>query len=247
MAGMLRVRRSRGAFSGVLLVLLGIWGGLVPLVGPYVNYAYTPDRAWTLNSGRIWLELLPAAATLVGGLIVMASRMRPAALFGATLAVLSGAWFALGGTLVRLWSSTAPGVPVGGPTTRILEQVGFFAGLGIVIVCVASVALGRLSLVAARDVPAARPSARRDAVAPADAGRRPAGAGARSWSWSRSGSGSAPAAGPSDSAGPADTAAADDGGSGDGRSLAADGDRPDGSARTGFLRKVAAGSGSSRE
>ena len=42
MAGMLKVSRSRGALSGVLLVLLGIWGGLIPLVGPYVNYAYTP-------------------------------------------------------------------------------------------------------------------------------------------------------------------------------------------------------------
>jgi hypothetical protein len=45
MAGMLRVPRSRGALNGALLVLLGIWGGLIAFVGPYFHYAYTPDKA----------------------------------------------------------------------------------------------------------------------------------------------------------------------------------------------------------
>ncbi len=56
MAGTLRVRRSQGALSGVLLVLLGIWGALIPFVGPYFHYAYTPDRAWVATSGRMWLR-----------------------------------------------------------------------------------------------------------------------------------------------------------------------------------------------
>jgi hypothetical protein len=29
------IRRSRGAVSGVALILLGLWGGLAPFVGPY--------------------------------------------------------------------------------------------------------------------------------------------------------------------------------------------------------------------
>ena len=53
---MLQMRRSRGAFSGFLLMLLGLWGALIPFVGPYFDYAYTPDRAWTYNTGRLWLE-----------------------------------------------------------------------------------------------------------------------------------------------------------------------------------------------
>src|SRR5262249_27517549 len=64
MAGTLRVRRSRGALSGLLLMLLGIWGALIPFIGPYFNYAYTPDRAWQATSGRMWLEVLPGAVTL---------------------------------------------------------------------------------------------------------------------------------------------------------------------------------------
>lgn len=157
MAGMLRVPRSRGALSGVLLVLLGIWGGLVPLIGPYVNYAYTPDHAWTLTTGRLWLEILPAAGTLVGGIVVLVSRLRPIALLGVSLAAASGAWFAFGSVLAPLWTTTLPaqGTPVGGQVARAMEQIGFFTGLGAVIVCVASVALGRLSVVSVRDMRAA--------------------------------------------------------------------------------------------
>src|ERR1700759_4823971 len=99
MAGMLRVPRSRGALTGALLVLLGIWGGLIAFVGPYFHYAYTPDKAWTYTTGRLWLEILPAAATVLGGLIVGGSGSRPVAIFGAWLAAASGAWFAVGGLL----------------------------------------------------------------------------------------------------------------------------------------------------
>jgi hypothetical protein len=149
----LRVRRSRGAFSGLLLILLGIWGGLVPMVGPYLHYAYTPDKAWTATSGRAWLEFAPAAAAVVGGLLLMASRLRPLALTGATLAALSGAWFVVGSTVARFWTQTPPtqGTPVGGAIARAAEQIGFFTGLGAVIICVAALAIGRLSVISARD------------------------------------------------------------------------------------------------
>src|ERR1035438_3735720 len=71
MAGMLQMRRSRGAFSGFLLILLGLWGALIPLVGPYFHYAYTPDTSWTYNTARLWLELLPGAAVFLGGFFLM--------------------------------------------------------------------------------------------------------------------------------------------------------------------------------
>ncbi len=105
MAGMLRVPRSRGALSGVLLVLLGAWGALIPFIGPYFHYAYTPDHSWTYNSGRLWLEILPGAAALIGGLIVLVAATRPAALFGAWLAAMSGAWFIVGQTLSTVWTA----------------------------------------------------------------------------------------------------------------------------------------------
>jgi hypothetical protein len=147
---MLQMRRSRGAFSGFLLILLGLWGALIPFVGPYFHYAYTPDKAWTYNTGRLWLELLPGAAVVVGGFLLMVARGRHTALFGALLAAAAGAWFTLGTVLSPLWNHH---VPMGGSpasTTvymRIMEQLGFFTALGVVIVFVAAVALGRIASV----------------------------------------------------------------------------------------------------
>jgi hypothetical protein len=153
MTGILRVPRSRGVLSGLLLILLGAWGALVPFIGPYFHYAYTPDKAWTYTSGRLWLEILPGAAVALGGLIVLVSAYRPVAHFGAWLAALGGAWFALGSVVGPTWTgmNMTTGTPVGGHVTRALEQIGFFTGLGVVIVLLAAMALGRFSVISVRD------------------------------------------------------------------------------------------------
>ena len=151
MTGVLRVPRSRGALNGTLLVLLGAWGGLIAFIGPYFHYAYTPDKAWTYTTGRLWLEILPAVGTVLGGLILSTSATRPSAIFGAWLAALSGAWFALGGLFSTLWSIGGTGQPVGDKLHRVVEQIGFFTGLGVVIVFLAAVALGRLTVIGARE------------------------------------------------------------------------------------------------
>jgi hypothetical protein len=150
---MLRVPRSRGAVSGVALILLGLWGALIPFVGPYFHYAYTPDTGWTYTTGRFWLEILPGAATLVGGIIVLMSSYRPVALLGAWLAAFSGAWFAVGSLLGPTWTrmGMTTGQPVGGTTLRTVEQLGFFTGLGIAIVFFATLTLGRFSVVSVKD------------------------------------------------------------------------------------------------
>jgi hypothetical protein len=149
MAGIFEIRRSHGIASGVLLALLGIWGGLIPFVGPYFKYAYTPDKAWTYNTGRLWLEILPAAAVLLGGLLLIIARGRHTALFGAFLAIVGGAWFALGNVLAPLWTSANPaGVPASATTLmRTMENIGFFTGLGVVVVLFAALAAGRVSAV----------------------------------------------------------------------------------------------------
>lgn len=178
MAGMLRVRRIDGAIVGVLLVLLGIWGALIPFVGPYFHYAYTPDRSWDVTAGRMWLEVLPGAVTFVSGLVVLFSRFRPLGLFGAWLAALAGAWFALGGVVAAHWASLpTAGHPVGGGTRMALEQIGFFTGLGVVIVFLAAVALGRFTVIAVsrREVPVKAVPVK--AVPKAEREREPVGAG----------------------------------------------------------------------
>jgi len=168
MAGILQIRRRHGTLNGALLALLGIWGGIIAFVGPYFHYAYTPDTAWTYNTGRLWLEILPGAATLLGGLILMAASTRPLAMFGAFLGIASGAWFALGNVFAPLWTTAAPaGVPASTTTVmRIVEQVGFFTGLGAAIILVAAFAAGRVTAVPG--VTAAEPVAPLEPVEPVE-------------------------------------------------------------------------------
>src|ERR1700704_2439529 len=92
MATYIRGRRKGG--SGLLLMLLGAWGALVPFVGPYFGYAFTPDKAWTYTSGRFWLSVLPGAAVFLGGLLILMSARVTS--IGAFLAALGGAWFVIG-------------------------------------------------------------------------------------------------------------------------------------------------------
>ncbi|MGH3497652.1 MAG: hypothetical protein ACRDP1_09335 [Nocardioidaceae bacterium] len=149
------VPRTKGAFSGIVLVLLGIWGGIIPFVGPEFGYAYTPDTAWHYTVGRLWLEILPAAAVILGGLCLLGSANRMVAVFGGWLAAVAGAWFAIGPAVSMLWNGGVPaaGAPAGSSTLDVtVEQIGFFTGLGVVVVFLAALALGRMTVVGVRDL-----------------------------------------------------------------------------------------------
>jgi len=145
------IPRSRGALTGVLIVVLGIWGGLMPYLGSAFDYTYTPDDTWTWTEGRFWLQLLPAIAAVVGGLALLFSRSRAAAMAGGWLAAAAGGWFVVGPLLSPLWDSTFLGTPVGDKTDRAVEQIGLFFGLGAAIILFAAFAVGRLSIIGVRD------------------------------------------------------------------------------------------------
>jgi hypothetical protein len=82
--------------------------------------------------------------------------------------VLSGAWFALGGLIGPTWvkMQMVPGTPVGDTATRTLEQIGFFTGLGVAIVLLGAMALGRFSVISVGD--ARRAEREADSVRAAD-------------------------------------------------------------------------------
>ncbi|HWE91237.1 MAG TPA: hypothetical protein VG317_17385 [Pseudonocardiaceae bacterium] len=158
-AGQMRVSvwhvpRTRGATSGALLVLLGIWGGLIPFVGPHFGYAYTPNATWTWTAGRLWLEVLPAAAAIIGGFVLATSANRAIGLWASWLAAVSGTWFIVGPSLSQLWGGGTPQTGTPTATTTLgatVEAIGFFYGLGAVILFLAAAALGRFSVVGVRD------------------------------------------------------------------------------------------------
>ncbi len=161
--------RSRGALSGILLIALGVWGALIPFIGPAISFAFTPDDSWHWTSGRGWLEVLPGVVTAVGGVLLLLSANRITASIGSWLAVAGGAWFIVGTQLAPVLHLGSPGSPTGSSKgLRALESLAYFDGLGAVILFLGAASMGRLSVRSVRDVKAAQ---RRKADADAEAAR----------------------------------------------------------------------------
>jgi hypothetical protein len=147
------MRRSRGAASGFLLILLGAWGALVPFVGPRFDFAFTPDQEWVWTIQRGWLEVLPGVATALGGLLLLVSANRATAMLGGWLTVAGGAWFVVGRALAGPLNIGDVGAPVADTETkRVWLELTYFYGLGALIVFFGAIALGRLSVRSVRDV-----------------------------------------------------------------------------------------------
>ncbi len=71
------MQRSRGAGSAILLVLLGIWGAIIPFVGPYFGYTFGVVVPWFFTYDRLWLDILPGIAVFLGGLILGRAQTGP--------------------------------------------------------------------------------------------------------------------------------------------------------------------------
>ena len=175
----MRLPRSTGAFSGILIVLLGLWGALIPFVGPYFDYSFGTNSTWHFTTDRLWLDIIPGAVAVLGGLLLLASNKRMRGALGGWLATIAGAWFAIGPAISLTWErGRGPiGPPLGGTTRQTLELLGYFYGLGALIVALAAFAVGRFASrphvaeeeVAAPTPPRAAPAPPRATPAPVTA------------------------------------------------------------------------------
>jgi hypothetical protein len=161
--GGMRMARSRGLASGMLLLVLGAWAAIVPFIGDYLDFAYTPTSTWTWTSGRGWYEVAPGAAAFLGGLLLLFSANRAVTSLGAWLGIAGGAWLIIGPQLETFLDVGSTGTPTGTSNGVIaLERLFYFDAIGAAILLVAAVALGRVSVRSVGDVRAAR---RREAAA----------------------------------------------------------------------------------
>lgn len=151
--GRLQIPRSRGAASGFLVILLGLWGALVPFIGPAFDFAYNSDQGSAWSATRGWLEVLPGAVAVIGGLLLVRSRNRATAMLGGWLSVVAGGWFVIGRVLATTLTIGEIGRPVAQTDTKAAWlELTYFHGLGALIVFLGAMALGRLSVRSVRDV-----------------------------------------------------------------------------------------------
>jgi hypothetical protein len=143
----MRIARSTGAVSGVLIVVLGTWAALIPFVGPYFDYSFGTNVTWHFTTDRLWLDILPGALAVLGGLLLIVAGTRPAGIFGGWLAMVAGGWLIVGPPVSLTWEGgTGPiGRPLFGSTRQMLELVGYFYGVGALIVALSAFAIGRFA------------------------------------------------------------------------------------------------------
>jgi hypothetical protein len=129
---------------GAVILIAGIWGALIPFVGPYFHFVLGPDQHWHWTNARLWLNVVPGAVAVIGGLMLLGSGPRPMGKLGALLGIAAGAWFAIGPDVSMLWNHgvSAQGAAHGHHTfKRMLEHVTFHSGLGVLIVAFSAFAL----------------------------------------------------------------------------------------------------------
>lgn len=140
-------RPARGA--GLALLLLGLFGALVPFVGPSFGYGMGGVAAWTWTESHATLHLAPGIAAMVGGLFVMRGRSASTQRSGAILAAVGGTWFVVAPSLHPLWAASSSSSGMGGmggsPLSGALSALGYHYGTGVLIAVIAAYAVGSLS------------------------------------------------------------------------------------------------------
>lgn len=148
------VARSRGALTGILLIVLGLWGGLIAFIGGYFDFGYNSTETWHWTAIRGWYEVLPGAATLVGGVLLLIGTSRLIMVLGSLLAIAAGGWFIIGPPLSRALLTGTVGGPAGSNNDSLLalRSLAYFYLLGAIIVFLGTAAFARLTVVSVRDM-----------------------------------------------------------------------------------------------
>ena len=139
------MRRATTRLAGLLLVLLGAWGGVVAFVGPRLGYRMDTASAWQWTTARWELHAAPGAAVVLAGLLLLAGSVAAARL-GALLGVLGGMWFVVGPLFASLWLGTNAETKVASNAlSEAARPLGYHYGTGLLIVTFAAYAWGKLA------------------------------------------------------------------------------------------------------
>jgi hypothetical protein len=154
-----------------LVILLGAWAALVAFIGPSFGYQATSASSWQWTTTNWLLHLVPGAAAVAGGLLIIALWPKTSAssrgLYRlATLVVVAaGGWLVIGPAAWPVIESSSAYGPSDSAWTSFLHQVGANLGPGLLLVLLG----GMLLEAAAAKVATTRVAT--TAISPAPLGR----------------------------------------------------------------------------
>lgn len=138
---------------GTVIILLGAAAVALPFVGPLFGFGMGPDPvAWEVTQPRIVRHVIPGAAIILGGLLLL-PRARASHVLGGALAVVGGVWLTLAPVVLGRVTDPAPAL------VDVLRPLTYHYGTGLVIVALAAYALGAATVYARAERPAGRHAA----------------------------------------------------------------------------------------
>lgn len=129
----------RGTLTAVapLIILLGLFVGIIPFVGPLFDFGMGPEPGWVTTTSRFVRHVIPAAAIVIGAFMLM-PRARSWRTAGASLAVLGAIWLTIAPIVL---GRPGEGVPA---LIDIMRPLVYHFGTGVIIATLAGYAAGRL-------------------------------------------------------------------------------------------------------
>lgn len=135
------MRTVTARFLGLLLILLGAWGGIVAYVGPRIGFRMDSSAAWAWTTSRWELHAAPGGAVVLGGLLLLIATPRMIARFGALLALLGGMWLVVGPLFASMWLGSGAETQLASSTlSQAARPLGYHYGTGILIIAFAAFA-----------------------------------------------------------------------------------------------------------
>ncbi|HUC37629.1 MAG TPA: hypothetical protein VMR97_10970 [Acidimicrobiales bacterium] len=135
-------RLSQGGLGllGVLTLLLGAWGGIVPFVAPSFTFSAVGSVSWYWDLAHALLWLAPGAVACFCGLVMLGLVPRAHAGLGrlgsATTGLLTavcGAWFVIGPLAWPVLERSGGVFVPASPMKELAYQVGYSLGPGILL------------------------------------------------------------------------------------------------------------------
>ncbi len=133
---------------GVLTLLVGAWGGIVPFIGKLIGADAdgTVSWYWSLPHALLWLA--PGAAACLAAAVMLGAMPRAmvglgrlGAVGAGFLAMLAGAWFVIGPEAWPVLMRSAGVFVPAGPLTMLARQVGYSFGPGMLLLVFGAMAM----------------------------------------------------------------------------------------------------------
>lgn len=121
---------------GVLLIVLGGIGLVLPFAGPVFGFGMGPDPAWVVTEARVVRHVVPGLGIVVGGALLL-PRSRWSHVIGGILAVVGGVWITVAPVVLGRVVADAPPAPI-----DVLRPLAYHYGTGLLITALAAFGLG---------------------------------------------------------------------------------------------------------